>query len=289
MTSRFPPIVVGVDGSGPAAAAAGAAAEEARRRLLPLRLVRVLPGSQASEPGPSPRQPVQLGPRRAAVTELTALRRSLAHHLPGGRIGAAIATGPPVWVLLREAASAELLVLGASGADHPGPHVGAVTSAVAQRSPCPVLVVPPGPPAPAAAPVVVVVDGGPGTQRLLSAAVLQASTRSTCLDVVPWSCAADDAPPDLTTLLRDVARTHPAVSVRLRDPVGPDPAALTGAARGAALLVVGRRDQEGTPDSPAVRPVLAAAPTSVLVVPLAPTTVTGPAPIRALHVPVVQS
>ncbi|MCZ2812077.1 MULTISPECIES: universal stress protein [unclassified Modestobacter] len=284
LTSRFRPIVVGVDGSGASAAAVGAAAEEASRRLLPLRLVRALPGPLTTTPDRRVQQSVQSGPGTAAAAELSALRRTLAHHLPGGQIGTAVVMGPPVRVLLREAAAAELLVLGVSGADHHGPHVGAVTAAVAQRSPCPVLVVHPGPPVPAAAPVVVLVAGGARVRRLLSAAVLEASTRSTGLDVVPTSHAESGPPPDLTVQLRDLARTYPAVAVHLRDPVLPDPTAVMEMAHGAGLLVVGREDQEGHPGPPALRAVLAAAPTPVLIVPLTPAAV--PEPIRALHVPV---
>ena len=51
MSMHAPAVVVGVDGSGPAAAAARAAAEEARRREWPLRLVRAFHWPAGDLPG----------------------------------------------------------------------------------------------------------------------------------------------------------------------------------------------------------------------------------------------
>jgi nucleotide-binding universal stress UspA family protein len=299
LTDRSRPVVVvGVDGSGPAAAAAGAATAEARRRLLPLRLVRALPGSVTGAAGgadpadpadPAAQHPARSGPTRAAVTELAALRRTLLQHLPGGSISTALRTGPPVWVLLQEATSAELLVVGATGTGRPGPHVGAVAGAVARRSPCPVLVVrAAAAPETAGAPVVVVVDEGAGTGGLLSVAVLEAATRSTGLEVVamrpPGTGDGDDGAA-LHAVVADLARTWPGVRVELRGPVERTVTTLVREARGAALLVVGRADPDGHPTGPPLRALLAGATASVLVVPTTRAPGHAPALVRALDVP----
>jgi nucleotide-binding universal stress UspA family protein len=225
-------------------------------------------------------------PGRAAVTELTGLRRALLRHLPGGSISTAATTGPPVWVLLQEAASAELLVVGAAGTDHPGPHLGAVAGTLAQRSPCPVLVVRTAVPVPAGAPVVVVVDEDPGTRLLLSAAMLAAVTRSTGLEVVPSRRTGDRAgTAALAALVEDLAATSPGVPVQLRPPVPRTVAALAREAHGAALLVIGRGDPDVHPDGPPLRAVLARTAASVLVVPLTRAPGRAPAPVRALSTP----
>jgi len=92
VTSRFPPVVVGVDGSDPATAAARVATAEARRRLLPVHLVRTLAEPLPGLPAP-PGPPDRAAARRAALDELGDLRESLLREYPGGQVTTALADG----------------------------------------------------------------------------------------------------------------------------------------------------------------------------------------------------
>ncbi|MEU2348485.1 universal stress protein [Modestobacter sp. NPDC049651] len=270
--SRFPPVLVGVDGTDLAETAARAGADEAQRRLLPLRLLRVFdwPVGGAAGPGGSP---VRRAAREAAEDHLQRLRRRLAATHPGTRVEAALVDGRPADVLLAEAPDADLLVLGAHG---PGPLagvVGAVRATVIRQSPRPVL-------SAAAAPVlghhgcpvVVGVDTGDPADvaELLRTAALEASTRSCDLRVVELRPGPErEEGPDLPAAVGRLQATAPGVRMRLE--VTGDPAGLParGQADGAQLLVVGRRAPAG-PLSASVRAAVSQSAVPALVVPLPP-------------------
>jgi nucleotide-binding universal stress UspA family protein len=132
VTAALRPVVVGIDGSSTARAAATAAARQARQALRPLRLVRAVPGTASR--GPSGSDLV-----RQAADELDRLRTELRAEAPALPIGTAVRGGLPDLVLLDEARTAALLVLGtgptgaATGLDPD------VASVIAKAS-CPVLV-----------------------------------------------------------------------------------------------------------------------------------------------------
>jgi hypothetical protein len=127
--------------------------------------------------------------RRNAGDRLEVLRRSLQARLPGCRVTAALRDGPATEVLLDEADSAELLVVGspvgphAAGGSGPATHPSApVVQAVTRRARCPVLVFRPRDAAPG--PVVAAVTDEESAPRLLAVAALQATTGNSALVVL---------------------------------------------------------------------------------------------------------
>jgi universal stress protein family protein len=289
MTSRFPAVVAGVGTGVEGAAAARAAVAEARRRLLPVRLVRAFswdaaPGGRASG------APGQEAARRAAARSLEDLRDSLLPDLPSGQLTAVLREGAATEILLDEAGSAELVVLGAHGTGTAATVLGEARATLLRRARCPLLFL-----SPVAArqatpgPVVVGVDGGPGTRQLLSTAVLEAATRSAELVVVHSARHEDEQqgagslPTALRTEVQLLQQGHPGVHVRLETPADPPGTALEIAGRGAQLLVVGRSGRPFDAVGQILRQVVTGAATDVLVVPLTP--VPGTGPIRTLASP----
>jgi nucleotide-binding universal stress UspA family protein len=259
VSRRFPPIVVGVDGSPAAAAAAQEAAAEAHRRLLPVHLVQALDG-------PSP-------DRRSAGDRLEALRRALADRLPGGEVTATLCEGPAAEALLDEAGTAGLLVVGAPPTG-PGDVVGEVTA----RAPCPVLVV--RSTADHHGPVVVGVADDEGAARLLSAAALQATTRGTSLLVLDVG-RGPAGTAHLGERVTAVRTTHPGVPVEWRPATRADLPTLLTAGRTAALVVMGRAGPHGGTD-PRLGELVRRSASSVLVVPIDVPASSSLGPIRAL-------
>ncbi|MGY1691494.1 universal stress protein [Geodermatophilus sp. SYSU D01105] len=258
-SSRFRPVVVGVDGSTAATAAARTAAEEAARRLLPVRIVQAVPSRAEVPAGPGLEQA-----RAAAVAAL-----------PAGSVTVVVRDGPVDLVLADESRRAELLVVGGGTTGR----LDDATAALLRRAACPVLVDRPVP-APGSG-VVVGVDGGPGTADLLDAAVLSACLRSTSLRVVhTWTrrrevpgaaedrhrAAVDAAERHLVEQYLDPRREgHPGVPITVDVRHGDPAEALLAASLTADLLVVGR-----PPASPAAltTALAGAAACPVLVVPV---------------------
>lgn len=198
LTGRFPPVVIGVNGTPLADAAAHVGVDEARRRLLPVRLVRAFDWPISAAAG----EPFQAGreaSRRAASTELSQLRDALMPEYPGGRIPTAVVDGPAAAVLVTESAPATLLVLGARGEGRPAEVLGPVVAAVVRRSACPVLSAAATARRHDEAPVVVGVTDSAGDEaavrHLLAAALLEAATRSSDLVVADLRSQAAGAPP----------------------------------------------------------------------------------------------
>lgn len=167
--------------------------------------------------------------------------------------------------LLALSARAHSVVVGRSG--H-GPVVGAVLGSVASRlvthAQCPVVVVHEsslvgGGGSAVRSGVTVGVDGSALSEVALAQAFEQASVRGVGLHVVHawWTRATAGQTPDtqrdqiaqegltLSEALVGWAETYPDVEVRVTMPVGPAVLALTEAARGAELLVVGSRGLGG--------------------------------------------
>jgi nucleotide-binding universal stress UspA family protein len=290
LKGRFRPVVVGVDGSPLATAAARLGVEEARRRVLPVRLVRafdwpVTPMSRSGVPG-------RAAALHAATAELDRLHHLLEPDYRGDQISTAVIEGPAVDVLLTEAATAEMLVLGAHGKGPLADVLGPVRAPVLRTSPVPVLSAgAAAPPAGPGGPVVVGVDAGDAVvnRRLLSTALLEATTRSSDLVVVDVRPTDDlghddiddiDDIDDLKSTVHAMRSTTPDVRITVERVAGSTPPSLLTPARDAQLLVVGR----GEPTqalSPLARSVLTQSDVPVLVVPPAPG-VAGHGPVRAL-------
>jgi nucleotide-binding universal stress UspA family protein len=258
------PVVAGFDDSPASFAAAAAAAELARLTGAPLRLVRAWPAD--AEPG-----------RAAARQRLDRAATSVATSLPDGAVTAALRSGPPDLVLRDESRAARLLVIGAAGeVAMPGAGLGPVAAALVRRSACPVLL---HREAAGGQGVLAGADGGPGTARLLTAAAAGAALRGMPLLILhAWSgrsaAGADDAAVSaaeqrfLEGYVAPLRETWPEVAMEVRVVHDRPEAALLDAARTAALVVLGRRDAPARHDGATVATVAAAAPGSVLVVPL---------------------
>ncbi len=140
-------VVVGYDGSQGAEAALDVALEEARTRGATLRVVGAwhapapLVGTTAA-----PSSSARLGEEmRVALTGAVdaAVAKLRAQEAGDVEIEAAVIEGQAVSVLTREAAGADLLVVGSRGlGGFRGLLLGSVSHQCAQHAPCPVLIVP---------------------------------------------------------------------------------------------------------------------------------------------------
>lgn len=183
-------VVCGYDASPESRRALHWAAKEAALRQEPLRVVMALPwadGAQvAAEPVgylPTERKSVELATAaiEKAVRELTA-----GHHIS---VTSSVELGAAIPTLLHEARRASLLVLGARGiGGFERMLLGSVSTAVAERAGCPVVVVrPPAPRSEAArhaGRVVVGVDGSPASEHAIGFAFEAAARRHSGLVAV---------------------------------------------------------------------------------------------------------
>ncbi|WAL63286.1 universal stress protein [Amycolatopsis cynarae] len=185
-------IVVGVDGSEPAAQAVRWAAREAALRHLPLHLVYGFDPMFGYYGGGLP-APQSLFDELEAfaqgkLTEAADLAREIGPEL---RITTSRPNQPPIPVLLELGKKAEMIALGASGrGGFTGMLAGSTTIAVAAHAACPVAVVRTRDDGtvPADGPVVVGVDGSRTSERALGVAFDEASWRGVPLIAVhSWS------------------------------------------------------------------------------------------------------
>jgi nucleotide-binding universal stress UspA family protein len=140
-------IVVGVDGSDASKEALGWALEEARLRKVRLQVVHAWeppPPVPDLAPGPSPGfEYVDMLPalKDSAEQEVARVVAEVAGENPGVELEAVAVEGPATSVLVDAAQGAQLLVVGSRG------HgrferllLGSVSQALAQHSPCPVVI-----------------------------------------------------------------------------------------------------------------------------------------------------
>ncbi|GAB3490086.1 universal stress protein [Amycolatopsis cihanbeyliensis] len=183
------PVLVGVDGSPSAEHAVRWAAREAARRGAPLRLLHAcyLPPTKPYVPVPLPRS------YRDALTEqgheyLAAADRVALRAAPDVRIRKDLRIGQAAEQLVRESASADLVVLGSRGlGGFSGLLVGSTAVELAAHGHCPVVVVrgrtlDTAPPE--QGPVVVGVDGSPGSDAAVEFAFEAAASRGVPLVAV---------------------------------------------------------------------------------------------------------
>ncbi|MFJ8233299.1 universal stress protein [Streptomyces sp. NPDC094448] len=263
-TSSTGTVSAGVDGSPESLAAAEWAAREAALRGLPLKLVSVW------EPVPMAARAAFLGEEsrghrggRIPVEAAAGIRE---RH-PGLEVTADQSTGRPGEVLARLAEESALLVLGSRGLSGLGGFfVGSVGQAVLAETTSPVVFVrvpgdgsADGAKHPAEGPVVLGIDAHEPDDVLLRYAFEDAARRGAPLRVVhAWSLPpyfAYGLPQDpvldaelakqeaatLTEVLAPWRAEHPGVPVTEAPTVGKTADVLVEAARGASLLVVGRR------------------------------------------------
>ncbi|WP_405566847.1 universal stress protein [Streptomyces sp. NBC_01167] len=127
-------VVVGVDGSARSAAAADWAAAEAAARGAALRIVRASPLPDQDLAGLWPFRPDPLPGH---------VRKALAGRHPGLSVECRHLTGPAVDTLVTQSKEAELVVVATRGAGgFPGLSLGSVALGMAERSACPLVLVP---------------------------------------------------------------------------------------------------------------------------------------------------
>ena len=288
MDTPSPSIVVGVDGSEPAAEAARAGAREAAHRDLPLRLVRAFHWPAGDVPGMPDAEDACAASRRSASADLERLRRSVAPLLPERAVSCELLDGRPEVVLCRAARDGDLLVVGASGLTWgSGSALGSVAESVAATAPCPVLVHRTPNPLDRHHGVVVGVNGAEGSREVLTAAVTEARLRGEPLTVVhAWRQFTEDAvhrlrwrldlhaSTDAETaavepLVAEVRHRSADVLVEMAVEQGRAGQVLVRAGSTAGLLVVGRRDVSAGGPGATVHSVLHRVDVPVLTVPVA--------------------
>lgn len=254
-------IVVGIDGSGNSDAALKWAVDEASARGLHLhvfsaatcqayRAASVASGAVASAA-------VAREALEAALARLGAAEASAVRSAPGLVVTTASGLDSADATLVELSARAHSIVLGRSG-HRPlsGAVLGAVAWKVVTHAQCPVVVVQESSAEPRAQRGVAVgVDRSAGCEPALAHAFEQASVRRVPLHVIHawWTRATAGRTPytqadqiaqerlSLAEVLAGWSEKYPDVEVRVSIPVGPTVLAITDAARGAELLVMGSR------------------------------------------------
>jgi nucleotide-binding universal stress UspA family protein len=180
---------------------------------------------------------------------ITALRGALDRVEPGHRhAGAAIRQGDPGSRILHFARRlpADLIVMGAAGAERPERPIGSVTATVAARSDCPVLMVPAGrriEPSAGFAHIVCAVDVQPSSisvmkQALAFAWETHARVVFVCVMTEPEPSAAD-AEQHIAAAIPEAARTWCDIEVVVKAGVPATEIVKTARTADADLLVVG--------------------------------------------------
>ena len=259
------PIVVGVDGSASAMHAVRWAAAEAIRRQASLRLVHVcflMPVRHPTRVAPPPDyHDAILEQGRHWLDQAAEVARATAPDVP---VGTDLRDGVIAEVLLRESASALLVVLGSRGlGGFRELLVGSVAVALSAHGHCPVVVVR-GPgrdaPPPDSGPVVVGIDGSPLSDVAIEFAFTAAAERGVPLvavhswmDVpmaggwgslpgtIDWEWVGANEARALDEIVASWTEKFPDVEVRTVVRRDRPQRALLEAAAGAQLLVVGSR------------------------------------------------
>ncbi|MFC3961580.1 universal stress protein [Nocardia jiangsuensis] len=252
------PVVVGVDGGSPALTAVRWAAAEALRRHAPLELVYAFGvgwdlGPRLGVFSLHNRTHVDEGRAALSAAETTALAVAGSHRLD---IRTALLAPHPVSALERRSAAARLLVVGTRGMDAVERGLlGSVSTALAKRARCPMVVVPEARSSDPRLPVLVGVDGSRCAAAAVALAFEYASARNTGVTaVLAWwrdrsasgATSSEDAQLLLAQNLAGYAASHPDVPVTRIVVECDDPGAvLRREAGNAQLLVVGRRGRRG--------------------------------------------
>jgi nucleotide-binding universal stress UspA family protein len=245
-------VVAGIDGSAESLAAARYAEAVAEMRGCDLLLVHIFP------PPPPLTAREMVAALSASRAEAEKLVATVTAQLPiprRGHVHTLIEPGDATAMLEIAAAQGEMLVLGRDDVSW-GERVlrGAITSQVAPRVTCPLVVVPRGwhtghvgkP-----QPVVVALDAETSAESALDVAFKEAQLRQTRLVVLhaePIGTSARDVAAagfDLAVQLSNWKQDHPDVTVSTTLVSGDPDAELVRWSRSAAVLVVGRPHQSG--------------------------------------------
>jgi nucleotide-binding universal stress UspA family protein len=258
-------VVVGTDGSKPAAEALAWALEEAHRCRLPLHVIAAW----------SPTRDPQETQRLATMTSVSDLKGTLTDELAvavqavverrglhGVPVSTRVVYGHPAKALIDESGDGRLLVVGSRGRGATaGLILGSVSQACAQYAHGPVVVVRGSASTDGAGRVVVGVDGSPGSLVALRFAAAAARRRGAPLQVVHvWQdtdhaahgrsgplheSAKAQADREWQNILRSTLAVAPDVEIISKHLPGYAQSVLLRASEGAALLVVGSRGRGG--------------------------------------------
>ena len=258
-------VVVGTDGSSPAAEALAWALEEAHRRRLPLHVVSAWSPSQDPQETQWLATMTSVSELQSALTdELAAavravVERSDHHEVP---ISTRLVYGHPAKVLIDESGENRLLVVGSRGRGAlAGLILGSVSQACAQYARGPVIVVRGSAPTDGIGRVVVGVDGSADSLVALRFAASAARLRGASLEVVhvwqdtdhaahgrfvpPGESAKAQADRKWQSILRSTLAIAADVEIISNHVSGYAQSVLLKASEGAALLVVGSRGRGG--------------------------------------------
>ena len=252
------PVVVAVDGTDDGDRALRYGVEEARRRDCGLRLVHV-----PHETIPmAPMLPMFAAPTLHEIgAQILKEQEQQARAIGGDELPVEVILehGPRVAAILEAAQDARAIVVGPRPASLAKLVVGSTTCGVAARAHCPVICVPKGWSGPAARPKVVAgVDGSPASGPVLDAAFEAADERRADLVVLhAWRPSGqydaaiggrafvrewvEQAERELAEIVAGRRERHPDVRTRLELRYQRPAVALSELARGADLLVLGRR------------------------------------------------
>lgn len=258
-------IVVGIDGSTSSDAALAWAVDEASRRGLSLHLLSA--GVHQPHGGTLVYEEAYVDAiianeaLESAEAHLAAAVASVRASDPDLVVTVASTLDRAAGVLVELSARAHSLVVGRSSyGPVAGSLLGSVASQVVTHAQCPVVVVHGVTDDPAGRTgVAVAVDGSAGSELALAEAFEQASVRGVHLHAIHawWTRATAGQLPDtqseqvtqhqllLAEAMAGWSEQYPDVEVRVSLPVGPTVRAITDAARGAELLVVGSRGHGG--------------------------------------------
>ena len=251
-TSRSPLVVAGIDGSAESLAAAQYAEAAAEMRGCDLLLVHAFP----PPPPSTARETVAaLSASRRAAEKLMATAAAQLAISPRVHVHTLAKPGDATAVLKIVAGRGEMLVLGRDDVSW-GERVlrGAITSQVAPRVDCPLVVVPRGwhsGHVGKAQPVVLALDAETSAESALGVAFREAQLRQARLVVLhaePIGTSARDVAAagfGLAVLLSRWKQDHPDVTVSTTLVSGDPDAELVRWSRSAAVLVVGRPHQSG--------------------------------------------
>jgi nucleotide-binding universal stress UspA family protein len=240
-----PNVIVGVDGSESSRRALHWAAAQAGRRRLPLRVLHAVD---------LPRREVAIG--RPETIDIAAARRlvdsavaDVERTWPEVTVYGEWLVGIPPAVLVRSANRTDLVVVGSRGWDRLGSMVaGSVSTEVAQRATCPVVVVRwPRPTGyfPKHRGVVVGVDGSAGSMEAVDFAFAAAAERGLPLTAVQVAVAERERL-DIAETVADWTERYPDVAVHMQYETGQPAQVLADLSAGADLLVIGSHGRDAS-------------------------------------------
>jgi nucleotide-binding universal stress UspA family protein len=254
-------VVIGIDSSQASRHALYVASDEADRRGAELVIAHApdfsAEGTLASVRTPDAGEVIRQDGERLLQQAAVSVRERWPHVT----VRIVFRMAPPADLLLSLSASADLLVVGTSGAGRlAGMMLGSVSQRVAGHASCPVLVVPATDPRDGSARIVVGISDSPGGRAALRAAFEEAERRgATLVAVRAWGYSdwlLVDLPPTVEALserqhalvqelLAPCRQKHPSVPVEKRLVEDTPARALRDESAHATIVVVGSRHDDG--------------------------------------------